>query len=84
MNCAYYRRMRDEAGVIQEILGDVGQELSKRLSVSGVRADHVIVAVGPDGHARVHTSLDLNGLKALAKDLTNLAYAVGYPPSHVH
>jgi len=59
------------------------QVLSKRLKSAGVSAlDHVIVAIGPDGHAHVQGNVDLDGLKALSKKLIDLVDAAQHPPSY--
>lgn len=68
--------MIDQQGAIQTILADIDQVLEERLTESGVVAlAHVIVAIGPDGHALVHGNIDLLRLKALAQELAELVDA---------
>lgn len=75
--------MIDEHDAIRGILAELGQDLNTQLRDAGVPAlDHVIVAIGPDGHAHIQGNVDLDGLKALARKLADLVQAAQNPPPH--
>ena len=73
MRATYDARMTHDVGAIQAILAELHQDLVKQLHDAGVPAlEHIIVAIGSDGHAYVQGNVDLNGLKPLARKLIDL------------
>lgn len=73
MSAIYDARMAHDVGVIQAILAELHQDLVEQLHDAGVPAlEHIIVAIGPDGHAYVQGNVDLNSLKSLARKLIDL------------
>ncbi|MGQ3300623.1 hypothetical protein [Reyranella sp.] len=66
----------EQRNKILAVLAEINESLDKRLKDDGASSlPHVIVAIGPDGHALVHGNVDLPRLKMLAKELTELVDA---------
>lgn len=75
VRAAYDPQMADDVDAIRALLAELDQHLVKLLMDAGVPAlEHIIVAIGSDGHAHVHGNVDLNGLKTLAGKLIDLLH----------
>lgn len=72
---------KDPVRTIEKILGDADALIRRRLKAAGLEAQHVILAVRPDGLGIVRSNVALGGLTEMAEMLQDIAEQAETPPA---
>jgi hypothetical protein len=72
---------KDPGRTIEKILGDADALIRRRLKAAGLEANHVILAVRPDGLGIVRSNVAPGGLTEMAEMLQEIADQAEAPPT---
>jgi hypothetical protein len=72
---------KDPVRSIEKILGDADALIRRRLKTAGLEAQHVILAVRPDGLGIIRSNVAPGGLTEMAEMLKDIAGQAEAPPA---
>ena len=72
---------KDPVRSIEKILGDADVLIRRRLKAAGLEANHVILAVRPDGVGFVRSNVAPGGLTEMVEMLQEIADQAEAPPT---